>query len=59
MIDYRDLLLRYIRHVGESEGKTYTPTDSGGHSDVKFTPEEEVELTRLYETAFPPIKKAG
>lgn len=57
MIDYRELLLRYIQHVGECEGKTYVPKDSGGHSDVKFTPEEEAELDRLYDLAFPAIAK--
>jgi hypothetical protein len=54
MIDYRDLLKRYIEHVGQCEGKTYVPQDSGGYSDVKFSPEEEAELDRLYDLVFPP-----
>lgn len=59
MINYQDLLKRYIRHVCECEGKSYVPKDSGGHSDVRFTPEEEAELDRLFDLSFPPPQGTG
>lgn len=47
-IDFRDLLKRYIDHVGQAEGFDFTDTLNQSHrSDVKFTTEEVAELQRL------------
>lgn len=42
-MDYRDLLLKYINHVGEEEGTTFLSWDRHDH----FTEEEWDELQRL------------
>jgi hypothetical protein len=57
MIDHRDLLKRYIDHVGQCEGVTYLSDHALGIGDhsmwgdkgppVKFTSEEVAELRRL------------
>lgn len=44
-IDYRDLLRRYIRHVGECEGITFMPPRH--ESEIVFTADEIAELRRL------------
>jgi hypothetical protein len=49
MIDYRDLLMKYIAHVGELEGTNYIRHigNESYRNPVKFTPEEKAELGRL------------
>jgi hypothetical protein len=46
-IDYRDLLRRYICHVGQAEDVTFIDFFNTHRSDVKFTQEEVEELERL------------
>jgi hypothetical protein len=44
-IDYRDLLKRYITHVGQCEGSVFIDAAMHKwHSDVKFTAEETAAL---------------
>lgn len=49
MIDYRDLLKKYIRHVGQSEGSTFLGDQNVRRSDQwdQLTPGEQEELERL------------
>lgn len=44
-MDYRDLLKRYMNHVGFEEGSTFTGVLEGGA--VAFTPEEIAELRAI------------
>jgi hypothetical protein len=44
-IDYRELLIKYIAHVGECEGVTFIL--SWDHVPKPFTPEEWSELVAL------------
>lgn len=44
-VDYRILLKKYIRHVGECEGANFIETCR--HSDVKFTDAEHLALLEL------------
>jgi len=43
-MDYRTLLKKYIRHVGDCEGTSFL---SGWYRDGAFTDEEWAELTLL------------
>jgi len=52
--DYRDLLVKYIRHVVSEEGVDYICSGAGlRHSDVPFTKEEQAELYALHSEASP------
>lgn len=62
-IDYRELLLKYIRHVGTSEGVTFLEGigergRDGTHPlwTGPFTEEEAAELRKLDDEAFPAPK---
>jgi hypothetical protein len=46
MIDYRDLLRRYIAHVGYEGGATFIPSDDP-ESHIPFTAEEVAELSEM------------
>lgn len=54
-IDYRDLLMKYIAHVGRCEGVTFLPVREpngegwGNLSHVAFTVEEAAALDELGE----------
>jgi hypothetical protein len=43
-MDYRELLMKYIEHIGEEEGITFI---HGQPREGLFTPEEWAELKRL------------
>lgn len=46
--DYRDLLKRYIEHVGDCEGTTFiTKLNEEPSSDVRFTADEVEEMERI------------
>ena len=52
MIDYRDLLKRYIDHVGECEGVTFIShinVPAAGRRVIHFTDEEVSELEAIEE----------
>ena len=47
-IDYRDLLRRYMEHVGDCEGTTFVwQLNHAPGSDIRFTEAEETELQRI------------
>lgn len=46
-MDYKELLKKYMQHVGEYEGSTFVQCLNSGHCDVKFTEEEVAELERI------------
>jgi hypothetical protein len=48
MMDYRELLKKYINHVGDCEGTTFLGDhDRGDARDFEFTDEEWTELQKL------------
>lgn len=46
-MDYRELLMKYIAHVGDCEGITYVHHIGQRSDSVKFTEDEKAELKRL------------
>jgi hypothetical protein len=47
-MDYKEILRKYIIHVGQCEGTTFiSKINSKWYSDVKFTDEEKEELKKL------------
>lgn len=49
--DYRELLIKYIRHVMECEGVSFLHRHEGEPTPEVFTEEEWIELGRLDEEA--------
>ena len=49
MFDYRELLVKYITHVGNCEGVTYLSSDWNKTLSELFTAEEVEELRKLDE----------
>ncbi len=52
MIDYRELLKKYMRHIKEEEGITFlnslnTGPNNSWSDDVLFTPQEVEELRKV------------
>lgn len=46
-MDYKELLKKYMQHVGEYEGATFVNCLNDFHCDVEFTEEEVAELERI------------
>jgi len=51
MIDYRDLLLRYMTHIVHLEGSTFQPDDLDPDPPVTFTETERLALVALGQEA--------
>lgn len=47
MIDYRELLKKYMRHVVESEGIDFVDHINQYSDSVKFSNKEEAELRKI------------
>jgi hypothetical protein len=53
-MDYRELLKKYMEHVGDCEGTTFVDwLNEHSRSDVEFTGEEVAELESIREEHFP------
>lgn len=52
-MDYRELLKKYMEHVGECEGTTFVDRLNGGcGADIVFTAEEVEELRAIRDESF-------
>lgn len=60
-VDYRELLAKYMRHVGECEGTDFVHSlNDTFASDQVFTPDEVAELNRISDEVIDgPVRDSG